>query len=128
MIQNYDYKVKVGERSGKFFLSYILDRMAGNKEPLKSLMLSSQYNAPGTLMNSVQGKIHSGIADINVQDGQMSMKINAPLGTSGMIEYISLISGTDTTGQIVETFKIQRVDKLDIVEVEITIILIAYDN
>lgn len=128
MRYNYDIKSKLSERARKYFLDYILERMAGNREPLKCMSVTSTSNQPGTAVNAIKGKIHTGVVESNVTNGEIQLKLEIPLGTEGSIKYVSLIAGSLESGQVVETLTIPTIEKLSIVSIELTVILVAYDN
>lgn len=128
MSYNYDIKTKLSERAGKFFLDYILECIAGNREPLKYVYVTSLPNSPGNLVNTIQGEVYKSAVESNISNGELSLKINIPLGVEGSINYISLVAGSIDTGQIVETINVPTIEKLSIVSIELTVTLVAYDN
>lgn len=126
MISNYDLRYDLNKSASKQFLNYILSTMVGQREPIKAVVVSSESNAQGTLGNAMKGVVHRGITRNSVNEGMLTLKVSIPLGTSGSIKYVQIMSGDGETGQVVETFEVPKIDKLENVNLELTLILMSY--
>lgn len=126
MKDNYDIKYNIDKSGSKQFLDYILETMVGYREPIKGIILSSEVNPIGTMANNLKGVLHKGAPKISVSKGMISLKTIMPLGISGVVNSIQLTSGDDETGQVVEVLDIPRIDKLDNVRIEVTVLLESY--